>query len=314
MKDISPSEVKGEKMSKSIFYLLSICTLFNLLIPSEAKARKKETAAFALVFNDPGITRNVSSHYMKTNLKNSYDQLDIVEPENKDLSSYSKEELQALGKKLSDSLKKNRAVDLFVVAHTNAAYMVLDYVRPSYLKKKIRMVYNTGCYNAHHSTEWKKRDVTTYIGHAGLSCSPIFLKTFLSKWTNGYNAKDAAYAGNLSLAMNLGGLTLTRDEKNFLQWSPAYRKWLMNDLIKKIKTPDFASVGSLAGTICDKIVANGNYGKAFRQSFGHVFGNKKIKITSKRPRGYFDKYRLQNIVNRLSNVDTINAASNQCLK
>lgn len=87
-------------------------------------------------------------------------------------------------------------VDIFILAHTNP-YLYWFESLPKKLRKKIRLVYNTGCKNANQGKRWLKLGVDAYIGHKGkTSLSPFFYVYFLRRWVSGYRLDRAVKESN----------------------------------------------------------------------------------------------------------------------
>ncbi len=92
--------------------------------------------------------------------------------------------------------KKYETVDIFLLAHTNK-YLLWFQEVPLELRRKIRLVYNTGCHNANQGKEWLYLGADSYIGHKGkCSLSPFFYVYFLRRWVSGYSLKAAVDESN----------------------------------------------------------------------------------------------------------------------
>jgi hypothetical protein len=87
-------------------------------------------------------------------------------------------------------------VDIFLLAHTNP-YLYWFETLPKHLRKKIRLVYNTGCQNADQGERWLKLGTKAYIGHKGkTSLSPFFYVYFLRRWVSGHQLDVAVKQSN----------------------------------------------------------------------------------------------------------------------
>jgi hypothetical protein len=87
-------------------------------------------------------------------------------------------------------------VDIFILAHTNP-YLYWFESLPMHLRKKIRLVYNTGCRNANQGKGWLKLGAQAYIGHKGkTSLSPFFYVYFLRRWVSGHRLDIAVKQSN----------------------------------------------------------------------------------------------------------------------
>lgn len=96
---------------------------------------------------------------------------------------------------LADALAHHDAVDLFILAHSNSYYSLLDGL-PDADRARLRLVYNTGCSDAWQSQVWMDLGADTYVGHPGDSASPVFYFYFLRRWLGGATAADATAHGN----------------------------------------------------------------------------------------------------------------------
>ena len=117
--------------------------------------------------------------------------------------------------KLANLLKNNDFVDVYFLSHTNYYYSYIQLV-PQKLRAKLRLVYNTGCTNGKDENEarpYLDLGAKTYIGHPGLSVSPLFLYYFLPRFmTYHLPIMDAVDAAN-------------RDVRNLL-FSPIVRPFI----------------------------------------------------------------------------------------
>ncbi len=118
-----------------------------------------------------------------------------------DFEDYAQYETKFL-ERLEQELRSKSAVDIIVLRHTNSMDRTLAKV-PAELRKKIRLVYNTGCTNAHGGDAYMKLGIGAYIGHPGISCSPVFVSLFKDRWLNGYSLKDAVKLANDDLEADL---------------------------------------------------------------------------------------------------------------
>lgn len=96
---------------------------------------------------------------------------------------------------LNHALANYPAVDLFLLAHTNT-YIEWVEAFPEPMRRRIRFVYNTGCYNEPQGEEWLALGAEAYIGHPGKSLSPYFYFYLLRHWTHGASIGEALQLGN----------------------------------------------------------------------------------------------------------------------
>jgi len=99
---------------------------------------------------------------------------------------------------LRASLQTYDAVDIFLYIHNNWRYVwwILRGIKPK-LRKKLRLVYNTGCHNLSQGSAWLRLGADVYVGHPGrLSISPIFAVYFARRWIVGVPVKEAVAQAN----------------------------------------------------------------------------------------------------------------------
>ncbi len=78
-------------------------------------------------------------------------------------------------------LKENDSLDVFILSHGNLFYQWFRHLDTN-LRKKIRLVYNTGCNNDSQSVVYKDYSAKYYVGHKGEnSISPVFYFYFLRR-------------------------------------------------------------------------------------------------------------------------------------
>ncbi|HNR37251.1 MAG TPA: hypothetical protein PKO36_18905 [Candidatus Hydrogenedentes bacterium] len=97
---------------------------------------------------------------------------------------------------LDHALRRYRAVDLFLLAHTN---QYVDWVKslPDDHRRRLRLVYNTGCHNLPQGRHWLDLGAKIYVGHPGESTSPVFYFYFLRRWTHGDSIRKAVEESNI---------------------------------------------------------------------------------------------------------------------
>jgi hypothetical protein len=83
---------------------------------------------------------------------------------------------------LDEATRDCEAVDVYLLAHTNS---FIDWARelPPAQTRKLRLVYNTGCWNVAQGDGWLSLGADAYVGHPGASASPVFYYYFLRRWT-----------------------------------------------------------------------------------------------------------------------------------
>ena len=104
-----------------------------------------------------------------------------------------KEEIEAA---LEEALRNYETVDIFLLAHSNRYHEWVAEMDENLRFQRLRLVYNTGCYNAKQGDIWLKLGAKTYIGHPGSSMSPPFYVFFTRRWVRGSSAREAYDQGN----------------------------------------------------------------------------------------------------------------------
>lgn len=85
---------------------------------------------------------------------------------------------------LQEALMEYETVDIFILAHANNYEAWIGAIDPA-LRMRIRLVYNSGCYNAASANAWLEAGASTVVAHPGESESPFFYFYFLRRWTMG---------------------------------------------------------------------------------------------------------------------------------
>ncbi|MEO1269284.1 MAG: hypothetical protein AAFX99_14365 [Myxococcota bacterium] len=96
---------------------------------------------------------------------------------------------------LEKALHNHDHVDLFLISHSNRIHWWVTRIDPE-LRQRLRLVYNTGCYDSSQSRRWLALGADTYIGHPGLSASPVFYFYFLRRWARGQSARQSTETSN----------------------------------------------------------------------------------------------------------------------
>jgi len=92
-------------------------------------------------------------------------------------------------------LKRYPQVDLFILAHDNRLVTWIEGL-PAEQRERLRLVYNTGCYDLKQGPLWLSLGAKAYVGHPGYSVSPVFYFYFLRRWTRGIKLADAIEESN----------------------------------------------------------------------------------------------------------------------
>lgn len=103
---------------------------------------------------------------------------------------------------LKQATRDYDTVDVFFLAHTNR---FIDWVAeiPADQRRKIRLVYDTGCGDEKLATEWLDLGVHSFIGHGDENIAPIFYVSFLPAWLDGVGADEAVARANKTMEQRL---------------------------------------------------------------------------------------------------------------
>ena len=103
---------------------------------------------------------------------------------------------------LSTALERYAEVDLFLLAHGN--YFVQWVAElPAERRDRIRLVYNTGCRDLRQGPLWLSLGEKAYVGHPGVSASPVFYFYFLRRSARGAALQDAMDESNALMRSTL---------------------------------------------------------------------------------------------------------------
>ncbi len=147
------------------------------------------TGIFLILDNPPF---NWFSKNFVVGLAGSYEESGILEE--RDRRNWG-EGHPAFIEQISGMLNHMAAVDIFIFSHTNSYYSLINQIDPK-LRKRIRLVYNAGCYNALDAPRWLALGIGAYVGHPGTSCSPLFVYHFKHYWFWGYTVRGATDVAN----------------------------------------------------------------------------------------------------------------------
>jgi hypothetical protein len=87
------------------------------------------------------------------------------------------------------------SIDVFLLAHGNRFVDWAAALDPS-TTSKLRLVYDTGCGDATQAARWLALGADAYVGHVGLSQSPVFYVYFLRRWAAGWRVDAAVASAN----------------------------------------------------------------------------------------------------------------------
>ncbi len=176
-----------------VFLSLALLVLFRITdLPKFSRAHKGSFRLTALALRDnvSSFEKNGSAFFSLPYLEKFYDRAVYLQ-----MSDASDCRLQFTDT-LRQALLRSDSVDIFLLSHGNYDVYWLDAIDPL-LRKKIRMVYNTGCGNSSQCGLWKERGVRCYISHSGAkSISPVFYAYFLRRLAAGNDLHRAVDESN----------------------------------------------------------------------------------------------------------------------
>jgi hypothetical protein len=156
--------------------------------------RERDTAAFAVVNNPPAIVNEATKSFIQP-LLDSYEESAVL-VDSAPIGGGA--QLPQFAARLRRALERRRAVDLFLLAHTNFYWGLLGGI-PVELRRKIRLVYDSGCFGAWLAKEWRRRGAQAVVAHRGESCSPLFINRFRTYWWAGLSVGAAVARANHDL-------------------------------------------------------------------------------------------------------------------
>lgn len=104
---------------------------------------------------------------------------------------------------VAEACAEYRTVDLYLLAHGNSYVDAIAALGPE-RTASLRLVYNTGCGDADQAERWLGAGADAYVGHVGISQSPVFFVYFLRRWVAGDALGDAVASANAETARVLG--------------------------------------------------------------------------------------------------------------
>ncbi|MFZ4715268.1 MAG: hypothetical protein ACOYL6_16215 [Bacteriovoracaceae bacterium] len=100
-------------------------------------------------------------------------------------------------KRITDFLKSSQKVDVFFFGHTNNAsfYFVNDF--KDYLGEKVRLVYNSGCFDGDKWDAFRWQGYTkVYVGHPMDNYGTRYTPFFLKRWFKGLKIEHIVKLSN----------------------------------------------------------------------------------------------------------------------
>ena len=162
---------------------------------------KQARAAFAIRDHVIAFQEWGTRSFTVPGLESAYGHVEYVT-----LGPYREGRYQEVIASLTRFLTAHECVDLYLLAHSNHFVEWVDQV-PHELRKKIRLVYNTGCFNLGQKERWMALGITSYVGHVGSSESPVFYVYFLRRWTRGGRLDEVVAESNRLTESVLSSMT-----------------------------------------------------------------------------------------------------------
>lgn len=105
--------------------------------------------------------------------------------------------------RIEKALREKQAIDIYAFGHgSNSKFEFLKEL-PLELRKRIRLVYDAGCEDATLGPELIRQGVGAFVGHRGMSVSPLFTPAFVSSWLRGDSVEEAMNLGNEKASQRL---------------------------------------------------------------------------------------------------------------
>jgi hypothetical protein len=157
---------------------------------------RRAKAAIAIRDHVPGYQKVFTMQYTVPRLREAYDgywYLTATEGDSK-----REEFLQAL----HEATSEYRVVDVFLLAHSNR---YIDWVAtlPEAQRRRIRLVYDTGCGDVSQAQDWLSLGVRSFVGHGDDNVAPVFYVSFLPAWLAGRSLEESVEIANGLLRQRL---------------------------------------------------------------------------------------------------------------
>lgn len=178
-------------------FLILLLLLSGCATTAHGTARGQKTkAAIAIRDHVPGYQKYFTSQYTVPRLREAYDgywYLTATEDDSK------RDEFVAA---LTEATTEYRVVDVFLLAHSNR---YIDWVAtlPAEQRRRIRLVYDTGCGDVSQAANWLSLGVGSFVGHGDDNVAPVFYISFLPAWLAGRSLEESVEIGNQILRQRL---------------------------------------------------------------------------------------------------------------
>ena len=178
-----------------LFFIISLFVVFLLTdfpLSFSKSFRTKKISAIAIRDNVSAFEKRGSALFTIPYLKKYYFDFTYVEAKHNWIGAA---DFRRPAEKL---LEKCDSLDVYILSHGNYFYQWF-YGMDSSLRKKIRLVYNTGCDNDSQYVMYKEQMVSYYVGHTGeKSLSPIFYVYFLRRMFSENSIESIVRESNVS--------------------------------------------------------------------------------------------------------------------
>ncbi|MBM3960623.1 MAG: hypothetical protein FJ306_01780 [Planctomycetes bacterium] len=193
----APHEPASRRTALAIvFALVAAAFAIALLAADRPRLRRPAApdgarrAAFAVRDVVPPFQQWGTRAFTLPTLRSAYEHVDYLTlPDHEDAGK------SAFLARLGPLLDANEHVDLFVLAHTNTCVEWVETLAAS-RRERLRLVYNTGCFDLAEREQWLRLGADAYVGHVGLSASSVFYVAFLRGWVRGEPLEHLASEGN----------------------------------------------------------------------------------------------------------------------
>lgn len=197
-----------------LLLLITQLTAIHLFDSAVSGTRRKSSftvAAIAIRDQVPAYQKNATKYFSRRWLEKGYHRVAYID--NKDLI----QQRELFISNLADLSDRFDSLDIFLLAHTNR---IVDWVKTvdTKVRRKIRLVYNSGCLSYGQKLEWERLGVKYYLAHAGsYSLSPVFYFFFLKRWISGHPLQQSVVSANKSVGhlLKLAGWSHRQSENSY---------------------------------------------------------------------------------------------------
>lgn len=175
-------------------------------------------------------------------------------------------EIQKLTRFYKAVLSRHEVVDIYILKHTNSEFSALQRV-PRALRKRLRLIYNSGCKNERDAMTYLALGIEAFVGHRGISSSPVFNVPFAG-----------CFAGNTKL-LTIPLPFLTGESEPLKECVKRG-----NSAIQTLFTGDESTIWDGFASFISNLDTGETYTpKQIRDaSYGHLYGSTETRVDEKR--------------------------------